>query len=62
MTTPPETDAPTLAFISTMLPEVWAVTVRSAALLFAVSSVTWAVSTARCAVETACWRLVVSVS
>ena len=53
MTTPPVTVAPTLALSSTMLPELGAVTVRSAAFALACSSVAWADARLRWALETA---------
>ena len=53
MTMPPETVAPTLALSSTMLPELGAFTVRSAARAFAWSRAAWADSTERWALETA---------
>ena len=53
MTTPPVTVAPTLALSSTMLPELGAVTVRSAALALAWSRVAWAEARLRWALDTA---------
>ena len=53
MIVPPVTVAPTLALSSTMLPELGAFTVRSAAFAVACSSVAWAEARLRWAVETA---------
>ena len=53
MIMPPVTVAPTLALSSTMLPELGAFTVRSAAFAVACSSAAWAEARLRWAVETA---------